>query len=202
MRRIILSTLVLFTTLATNAQRQVGTTSIQPKVGLNIATITKDNDADPRLAPVIGAEFEHQVTNMVSLSAGLLYSMQGAKGNIGGVDGAVKLDYINIPILANVYIAKGFAVKLGVQPGFMINDKVKVSGNGVTAEVGLENAFRQSGIDAKIKKLDISIPVGASYEFSNFVVDARYNWGLTKIIDQSTSKNSVFQLTLGYKFGL
>lgn len=202
MRRIILSTLVLFTTLATNAQRQVGTTSIQPKVGLNIATITKDNDADPRLAPVIGAEFEHQVTDMVSLSAGLLYSMQGAKGNIGAVDGTVKLDYINIPILANVYIAKGFAVKLGVQPGFMINDKVKVSGNGVTAEVGLENAFRQSGIDAKIKKLDVSIPVGASYEFSNFVVDARYNWGLTKIIDQSTSKNSVFQLTLGYKFGL
>lgn len=128
--------------------------------------------------------------------------MQGAKGNIGGVDGTVKLDYINIPILANVYIAKGFAVKLGVQPGFMINDKVKVSRNGVTAEVGLENAFRQSGIDAKIKKLDVSIPVGASYEFSNFVVDARYNWGLTKIIDQSTSKNSVFQLTLGYKFGL
>ncbi|WP_276909900.1 porin family protein [Hallella colorans] len=202
MRRIILSTLVLFTTLATNAQRQVGTTSIQPKVGLNIATITKDNDADPRLAPVIGAEFEHQVTDMVSLSAGLLYSMQGAKGNIGGVDGTVKLDYINIPILTNVYIAKGFAVKLGVQPGFMINDKVKVSRNGVTAEVGLENAFRQSGIDAKIKKLDVSIPVGASYEFSNFVVDARYNWGLTKIIDQSTSKNSVFQLTLGYKFGL
>lgn len=29
-----------------------------------------------------------------------------------------------------------------------------------------------------------------------------HNRGLTKIIDQSTSKNSVFQLTLGYKFGL
>lgn len=32
----------------------------------------------------------------------------------------------------------------------------------------------------------------------------RYNWGLTKIydVDKLDSKNSVFQITLGYKFDL
>ena len=43
------------------------------------------------------------------------------------------MDYVNIPILANFYVAKGFAVKVGIQPGFLVNDKVKVSSNGVSA---------------------------------------------------------------------
>ena len=128
--------------------------------------------------------------------------MQGAKGKVGNVDGTVKLDYINVPILANVYVANGFAVKLGVQPGFLINNKVKVSQNGVNAEVDLEKAFKAAGIDAKLNKVDVSIPVGVSYEFSNINIDARYNWGLTKIIDQDNSKNSVFQITVGSKFAL
>jgi hypothetical protein len=55
-----------------------------------------------------------------------------------------------------------------------------------------------------VKSFDFSIPVGLSYEFSNFVVDARYNWGLTKTIDGlgDGTKNSVLQFTFGYKFVL
>lgn len=50
-----------------------------------------------------------------------------------------------------------------------------------------------------MKKLDLSIPIGLSYEFSNIVLDARYNLGLTKIVEHVKAKNSVFMLTLGYK---
>ena len=52
------------------------------------------------------------------------------------------------------------------------------------------------------KTVDLSIPVGLSYEYSNFVFDARYNFGVTKVADDADSKNSVFQFTLGYKFAL
>lgn len=54
------------------------------------------------------------------------------------------------------------------------------------------------------KTVDFSIPVGLSYEFPTvpIVIDARYNWGLTKVVDGGDSKNSVFQFTLGYKFDL
>ena len=202
MKKVILSACVMFITIAAYGQRDKGTVTLQPKVGLNMATITNDNDADSRFAPVVGAEVEVQTTDMVSFSGGLLYSMQGAKGKVGNVDGTVKLDYINVPILANVYVANGFAVKLGVQPGFLINNKVKVSQNGVNAEVDLEKSLKAAGIDAKLNKVDISIPVGVSYEFSNINIDARYNWGVTKIIDEDSSKNSVFQITVGYKFAL
>ena len=54
----------------------------------------------------------------------------------------------------------------------------------------------------KVKTFDFSIPVGASYEYQNFVLDARYNIGVTKVIDGLDCRNSVFQLTLGYKFKL
>jgi hypothetical protein len=40
--------------------------------------------------------------------------------------------------------------------------------------------------------------LGLSYEISNFVIDARYNLGLTKIADHFDGKNSVIMLTFGY----
>ena len=108
------------------------------------------------------------------------------------------------PILANFHVADGLAFKVGIQPGFLINDKVEVSANGVSAEVGLKDSYRAAGIDADISSLDLSIPIGISYEFSHVVLDARYNLSLTNAISVTgeSTKHSVFQITLGYKFGL
>jgi hypothetical protein len=72
------------------------------------------------------------------------------------------------------------AVKLGLQPGFNVSDD-DISG---------------------VKSVDLSIPVGLSYEVNRFVFDARYNFGVTKVADWADSKNSVFQFTVGYKFNL
>ena len=139
-----------------------------------------------------GAEFEYGVTDMIGVSAGLIYSMQGAKETVEGVDCTMKLDYLNVPILANVYVAPGLAVKLGIQPGFKLSAKAKAETSGASAEVDLDD----------IKGFDLAIPVGLSYQYQNIVLDARYNWGVTKIMDDVDSKNSVFQITLGYKFSL
>lgn len=100
-----------------------------------------------------------------------------------------------MPILANVYVTKGLAVKLGVQPGFKVNAKydTKTTALGVTVKTSSE---------PDVKSVDFSIPVGISYEYANFQLDARYNWGLTKISKHGDDKNSVFQITLGYKFDL
>lgn len=92
---------------------------------------------------------------------------------------------MNVPVLANVYVVPGLAVKLGVQPGFMVD---------------------KDNMD-DVNTFDLSIPVGLSYEYKNVVLDARYNWGVTKINKHSVdgaddNYNSVFQITLGYKFDL
>lgn len=191
MKKLFLMAVMALATVSSFAQHRVGTVTIQPKVGLSLANVTK-GDGDIRVGAVAGAEFEYQVSDIFSLSAGALYSMQGCKGEVEGYDATVKLDYLNVPILANVYVAKGLAVKLGIQPGFNVTSKASVEKGGTKVTTELDD----------VESVDFSIPVGLSYEINNFVIDARYNLGVSKIMDGSDSKNSVFQFTLGYKFAL
>ena len=193
MKKLFLAVVAMMISAATFAQNEVGQLTIQPKVGVNIANITDADDADPRIGLAAGAEFEYGLTDNIGLSAGVLYSMQGVKTTIIDDDCTWKLDYLNVPILANFYVAKGFAVKLGVQPGFKLSSKAKFKGSGGSKEVEVEDG---------VKSVDLSIPVGLSYQYQNIVFDARYNWGVTKIVDDVDSKHSVFQITVGYKFSL
>jgi len=191
MKKILVIAAMLIASTATFAQNAVGQITIQPKIGLNLANLTGDADGDIRCGLAAGAEFEYGVTDMIGLSAGVLYSMQGCKTD----HSTTKLDYINIPILCNVYVAKGLAVKLGIQPGFNVNSKVKGEAFGYSKET-----------DIDVESFDFSIPVGISYQFESVpvVLDARYNWGLTKVWESvdKNPKNSVFQFTVGYKFSL
>lgn len=192
MKKILLMAVVMLASVASYAQQAVGTFTLQPKIGMNVASLTKCDGCDPRIGLAAGVEAEYQATDIFSVSAGLIYSMQGNKAKEDGVTLTTKLDYINIPILANVYVTKGLAVKLGVQPAFNVSDKQKLSGGKASVEAE----------DVSAESFDFSIPVGLSYEFNNVVIDARYNFGVTNIADGGDSKNSVFQFTLGYKFAL
>lgn len=192
MKKILLMAVVILASVASYAQQAVGTFTLQPKIGMNVASLTKCDGCDPRIGLAAGVEAEYQATDIFSVSAGLIYSMQGNKAKEDGVTLTTKLDYINIPILANVYVTKGLAVKLGVQPAFNVRDKQKLSGGKASVEAE----------DVGAESFDFSIPVGLSYEFNNVVIDARYNFGVTNIADGGDSKNSVFQFTLGYKFAL
>jgi len=200
MKKLLIVASVLMFSVGAFAQHEVGALTVQPKVGLNIANYTDSDDSDPRIGFAAGAEFEYQITQMFSLSTGLLYSMQGAKESATSQGVKVKMtaktDYINIPILANIYVAQGFALKFGIQPGFNVNSSYTASAQGIDVSGSLSDV----GVD--IKSFDFAIPVGLSYEFNNFVIDGRYNIGVTKMVDNDDSKNSVFQFTVGYKFKL
>ena len=159
--------------------------------------MTNMNKPSMRVGLAAGLEAEYYASDIVSVSLGAIYSMQGCKAKNEYVKETLKLDYINVPILANVYVVPGLAVKLGIQPGFCINKKIDVE-----ISTGEEASGKLSKDD--VKGFDLSIPVGLSYEFANFQLDARYNFGLTKAInfEKDSPKNSVIQVTLGYKFQL
>ena len=203
MKKILLTLTVVLASAAAYAQHAVGTVTIQPKIGMNVASLTDMKGSDPRIGLAAGAELEYQVADIASVSGGLIYSMQGGKYDksvtILGMTQAGKVtlkeDYINIPVMANVYVLKGLAVKLGVQPGFNIHSTVEASTNGIAGS-GTQS------LNVKANSFDFTIPVGMSYEYNNVVLDARYNWGLTHTLKNYDPRNSVFQLTLGYKFEL
>lgn len=211
MKKILFIASLVMLCMSANAQKAVGTLTFQPKVGLNIARYTDAEGTDPRLGLAIGSELEYQIKPKFSVAAGFLYSMQGCRESgetgYGYATMTYKLDYINIPIVANAYVYKGLALKFGVQPGFNISSKVTVDMNG-SSETG-----PLGGLD--VKTFDLAIPVGLSYETKfGLVVDARYNIGVTKVYDaryynsytdtfeELVSRNCVVQLTVGYKFSL
>ena len=151
--------------------------------------------------------------NMVGVAAGLSYGVQGTgwKDFQQGVEKMknprVELEYIQVPILANVYVTKGLALKAGVQFGFLVDSNVKMTYDSKIME---RDATMDASIEMKndFNKFDLSIPVGVSYEFnSHWVLDARYHIGLTKLNKETLSngkdwKNGMFLMSVGYKFDL
>ena len=201
MRRFFLIVLGVIFAVGVYAQHEKGELTVQPRVGVNFATFTGAVDCDSRIGLALGADFEYQATRRFSLSVGLTYSQQGVKKTID-FEGARKkvafhTDYINIPVLANVYVADGLVLKFGVQPGF------NVKANYVVASQDVEVSGNLSDYYIFIRTFDFAFPMGVSYEFKNVVLDCRYNVGVIKVIDGGDdSKNGVLQLTLGYKFSL
>jgi len=190
MKKLILLLLAFVSFQQMNAQQVQGDFTIQPKIGLNIASWRGDSyQQDSYARPSFGVEGQYAVTDKLGISVGLMYSQQGNNSMVYDLQAAngnmyrykFKMDYLNIPILANYYLFKGLAIKAGIQPGFKIHDNISSS---------MTHSF------------DLSIPVGLSYEYKNVCLDARYNYGLTNFEKGYNQKNSVFQITLGYKFGL
>lgn len=211
--------------ISANAQNEVGQLTLKPTVGLNIASMTKADGSKVRPGFVAGVEGEYGVSENFGVQFGILYSQQGVKVKntdfgevafddddniLGGWEFAgdvtMKLDYINIPILAQYYPVKGLALKAGIQPGFNVFKKAKF--DGTLYQGGVQGGNARSYTESRslkgegIKSFQFAIPVGVSYEYANFVFDARYNIYLTKALKDSDSRHSVFSFTLGYKFAL
>ena len=175
-------------TLSVSAQHATGSVSVIPKVGLNLANLAGDvSDNSIKLGLVAGADVMYQVSPLVGLSGGLYYSMQGCEGS---GDTKLNIDELNIPLLANFYVAPNFALKVGLQPGFIMSAEAKNDNYSVDMKDSMQS-------------IELCVPIGASYEYEDFVFDARYNLGISKINkNDGSTRNSVIQFTIGYKFDL
>ena len=188
----------------------------------------QSNTLKSRVKPglLAGVDVEYQATELLFASLGLQYSMQGSRYPDferkytlkelkedemveGYSDWHTNLGYLNVPLLVGCRVTEGFSVKAGVQLGMLLNAKDYMS---TTDIIPQEGGGREQGkaVEQKTdlydscKKVDISIPLAVSYEFENVILDARYNIGLSRIydLDLLKSRNSVIQLTVGYRFQL
>lgn len=182
--------MALMVSVFANAQNEVGQISVAPVVGINLANLTKLEDTKMKFGIAAGAVAEYGVSEKFGVSFGLIYSQQGCKFD-GDGNPKLNMDYLNIPILAQYYVIDGLALKAGIQPAALVSAKAKEEGE-------------SESMKKYCNKFDFAIPVGVSYEYKNFLIDARYNIGLTKTFKKTFSEkkanNSVFQFTLGYKF--
>lgn len=231
MKRLFFLPVLFMICLFIQAQPRTGSFSVIPRIGVNFANITNnevvvdlqqsDNTLKSRMKPglLAGVDVEYQATDLLFASIGLQYSMQGSRypdferkdGELveGYSDWHTNLSYLNAPLLVGCRVADGFSVKAGVQLGVLLNAKDQMS---TTDIIPQEGGGREQGKAVEqttdlydtCKKVDISIPLAVSYEFENVILDARYNIGLSRIynLDLLKSRNSVIQLTVGYRFQL
>ena len=186
---------MLLATMGANAQSAVGEFSIQPKVGMSIASLTDVDDSKSKIGFVAGAEVRYQFHPVVAVEGGILYSMQGVKVDTQ-FDPQINLEYVNVPIMASFNVYKGLYLRTGIQLGFLTKSELEADGGDIKATGDMKD---------DTESVDFSIPFGASYEYKGFVLDARYNLGLNKTFDSDfdvDSKNSVFNITLGYRFSI
>lgn len=165
------------------------------KVGWN-ATNISNADMKNKMSFHLGAFAEWKLSDFVGVQPELVYSRQGARdkyeGNGGKIKEKLRVNYLNIPVLAKLYVLEELSVDLGPQFGFALNvkEKLKQGGNSSKRKITDFNTF------------DFSWAIGASYRMDEFEFSARYNIGLTNIFDKDETggnrKNHVFQLSVGY----
>ena len=175
-----------------NAQK----TRFGVKGGLNISTVV-GGDVDHVKSLVgfhVGGFAEIHVVQRFFIQPELLFSAQGTKvdGSLNDTD--IKLNYLNIPVVAKYYIIdKKFNVEAGPQLGVLLS--AKVNGNNI-------KDFTRS--------VDLGFNLGAGYSFTdNLSVGLRYTIGLSPLSDKDidnsddyydSAKNSNLALSLAYKF--
>ena len=212
MKKLLTLVALMVVTLSAQAQHEQGDVTIQPRVGITVSNITDGDKSKTNFA--YGVDFERFFTDQFSVSLGLMFTNQGCKFNLI-LDDAMypssslnihtneyKLDiyYGSLPIMANYYVLPGLALKVGIQPAFRVKAKVKGDDNSLDLDNMIDMLF--SGEGNKLNTFDLSIPVGLSYEIIGITADVRYNFGVTKLISNTDKaiRNSVFMVTLGYKF--
>jgi hypothetical protein len=172
------------------------------QAGVNFATLQGDDieDADGRTGINVGITGEYEFSPSFGLMVGAIYSQQGLQAEEGGFEAKLKLDYINVPVLAKFYLGgSGFAIEAGPQVGFLVNDEFETNQPG----------FESTDLDAET--IDLSAGGGLSYKFregstlEGISFGARYMIGLSNVYKDDEAfgdgvTNSVLSLNLGYKF--
>lgn len=187
-----------------------------------------------RIGITEGLEAEYGINSRLSISLGASYIQMGAKFNTvddsntsygfgtysyqyDKAESSFKSSYISVPLFLRFYLCKGIAVGTGVQAGFLLKSGANIERNyfnangSVTAHYYNNPTsinFGELAVEDICKKYDWGIPVGLSFEYHYFTLDARYYFGLNKAFEDSSDKVSIkrnvynrcLSITLGYKF--
>lgn len=227
--------------LAVSAQNPKDRFSVTPMAGINVTGFSGGivDMYNYKVRMTAGAEVEYTVNDWLGLSLGAFYSQQGAnidwstamvipdeqgvEYNTGiKMGGKLHCDYLNFPLLANIYIpqVKGLAIKIGMQMGVLVNDKIELETHMVAVPIdwsdyGEFSLERYTNLNKQVfsgmemtdvcKSIDFGIPVGLSYEYRNVTLNARYYFGLRKVDsteDPDNARNRYLSFTLGYRFHL
>ena len=181
MKKLIFIGLLFFSISAVQAQDM----GFGIKGGVNFASLNGD-DADGwdgRTGFHLGLLAEFGLSESFAIQPEILYSAQGAEMD----DVTFKLDYLTIPVMAKYFATDAFSIEAGPYIGFNTTSEWDLDGDTVDLKDETEST-------------DFGVGLGLGYELPMGVFfQARYAMGLSDIGSDADIKNSVFQLSVGYK---
>lgn len=166
------------------------------KAGVNSSTLSSDPDSDlsQLIGLVLGAYAGRHINDNLGVQVEALFSQRGAKEQIGSVDTTVRMNYLDIPVLARFgktnMDGMHFHAFTGPQIGLNLSAKVK------------EDGGQSFDLKDEVKGTDFAWVLGAGVERNRWNLDARFTLGLSNI-DNSQSdakiKNRTISVMAGYR---
>ncbi|MDH7464271.1 porin family protein [Chitinophagaceae bacterium 26-R-25] len=177
------------------------------KGGVNLTNLYADdvNDEHMKVGGNVGVFAKLPITKGLSIQPEVLYSMKGSQVNYSNLLGDGKyrfnLNYVEVPVLAVINVAKNFNIHAGGYAAFLASAKIKdVDNNGDV------NGVKELNKD-DFQTFDYGLVGGFGFDISDVTLGARYNYGLKEIGRSGVSgqlvnnaKNSAISLYVGFAF--
>src|SRR4029077_18544583 len=205
--------LVIFSTVKAQQQQtsdqSAPTTKFGIKGGLNLTNLHSDDFSDSHLKAGfnVGIFSKIPVTPGFSIQPELLYSLKGSKSDYnnfiqGSGEYRFNLGYVELPLLAVVNLTKNFSIHAGGYGAYLTNAEIKDVNNN-----GHINGITDLNAD-NFNRWDFGLAGGLGFDIENFMIGARYNYGLTNIGHSGSfsgdvlgsAKNNGLSIYLGFGF--
>jgi hypothetical protein len=166
------------------------------KLGVNFASQKFESDGfsvspDGLVSFHGGLFLTAMVTENFGIQPELLYNSMGSSFEFGSEEMKMKFTYLSVPVLLRYNPVSVFNLHAGPQFGILMNAVAELDGE----EEDIED----------MKTLDFGVAIGAGLDLPmGLTASVRYTAGLANIADtedgdDTTMKNNVFQVSLGYK---
>ena len=178
---IFLGALLIVGMLHVNAQTRFGA-----KAGVNFASASGDDidGVSSRTGLNVGGVVNFAITEIISIQPEVTYSMRGWKDG----DFTIKLDYVDVPIMADIEVIDGLSLQGGPLLGVNLSATAEMNGN--------------EGDIEEISTLNVGAAIGVQYELPfGLFFTVRYDIGFNDAIDNDfNAKNNNLGASAGFFF--
>lgn len=161
-----------------------------------------------RISYAAGIYLNQQLSNDSNLQLGVLYSEKGSDLDSNNSPGLLyQLNYVSTPLTYRYHIGSGgsFHLLVGVQPSFLINNKLKITEDDNSVTVDLDTYYADGGADIQVNTFDFAVSggIGIGLPYSA-MLSASYSYGLLDVFKGSDAPKGVRNtvIEVGFCFSL